>query len=81
MLVVDSLLAENPFGQDPPRCIRAQHYKYTFTALGSPEARSGQWWNRELVGEYLPTVDKAARKQFGWKSRGGINKPKKCDYA
>ena len=79
--VVDSLLAENPFfGQDPPRYIRARHYKYMFTALGSPEASAGQWWNRELVGEYLPTVDKAALKpiyrQFGWKSRGRSNKPK-----
>ena len=69
--VVDSLLAENPFhGGKPPRFVRARHYKYTFTAMGSAEADSGQWWNRKLVGEYLPAVDKATLKpiykQFGW---------------
>ena len=42
------LLAENPFPEDPPRFIRALYYRYVF----------GEkiWWNRELIGEYLPPL-------------------------
>ena len=30
----------------PPRYVRASHYAYTFTKLGSVEAIAGQWWTR-----------------------------------
>ena len=38
------------------RFVRALHYRYRFTKLGSPEASQGQWWSRERIGQYLPIV-------------------------
>jgi lipase maturation factor 1 len=52
---VNSLLANNPFPDRPPRYIRAMFYRYRFTT--SDELRhSGAWWKREELREYLPTV-------------------------
>jgi hypothetical protein len=48
-----SLLARNPFPRQPPKCVRALRYLYHFT---DPGDRSGNWWKRELVGEYLPPL-------------------------
>jgi predicted DCC family thiol-disulfide oxidoreductase YuxK len=49
------LLAKNPFPGRPPRFIRAQFYNYRFT--GSADRRAtGAWWQRELIGEYMPAV-------------------------
>jgi hypothetical protein len=49
------LLANNPFPDDPPRWIRAQMYRYTFTTR-EERSRTGRWWNRNFVAEYLPPV-------------------------
>ena len=52
--VVDSLVHYNPFrDQSPPHRIRAKHYKYTFTKLGSKGSDQGRWWSRRLIGETL----------------------------
>lgn len=52
---IAALLRVNPFPNRPPAFIRAQYYRYRFTA--SAERReTGAWWRRELVGEYLPPV-------------------------
>ena len=50
---VTDLLEHNPFPEEPPRYIRVEAYKYTFT---TPEQRqqSGNWWNREAQGPFLP---------------------------
>jgi hypothetical protein len=50
-----SLLRTNPFGATPPRYVRAQYYRYTFT---TPDERrtSGRWWNRQLVGAFTQPV-------------------------
>ncbi|XP_071089721.1 lipase maturation factor 1-like [Haliotis cracherodii] len=54
---VMSLIAYNPFeGQQPPRFIRAEIYRYTYTKVGSREAESGAWWVRKHVGTYLPVL-------------------------
>ena len=47
------LLEHNPFPDKPPRFIHVDAYKYTFT---TPEQReqSGNWWNREALGPFLP---------------------------
>jgi hypothetical protein len=45
-----ALLAVNPFPDKPPRFIRAELYEYQFTKGGD---RSGNWWERKRVGEYL----------------------------
>ncbi len=49
------LLAKNPFPSAPPRYIRARLYDYQFTTAGERRA-TGNWWKRELTGEYLPAV-------------------------
>ncbi len=54
----------------PHRFIRAQHYQYTYTRLGSKAADEGHWWERELIGQYFPVVSKEhlqhIAKQQGW---------------
>jgi hypothetical protein len=49
------LLKSNPFSGRPPRFIRAQLYDYRFTTR-SEKAASGDWWRRQLLGEYFPAV-------------------------
>jgi len=71
--IVDSLLAVNPFsGDQPPKFIRAVHYKYKFAGLGSKAAKEGKWWTRKRMGEYLPVVDRemliSIYNQFGWEN-------------
>ncbi|MBT8128278.1 MAG: lipase maturation factor family protein [Gammaproteobacteria bacterium] len=50
---VDSLLQHNPFPEQPPRFIKVDAYRYTFT---TPEqrAQTGHWWQREAQGPFLP---------------------------
>ena len=49
------LMGTNPFADGPPKFIRAQLYEYHFT---TPEERkrTGNWWKRTYVGEYLPPL-------------------------
>ncbi|PIR53572.1 hypothetical protein COU76_00395, partial [Candidatus Peregrinibacteria bacterium CG10_big_fil_rev_8_21_14_0_10_49_10] len=49
------VLRSNPFPNTPPRFIRARMYHYQFT---TPEEhkKTGAWWKRTLLGEYLPPV-------------------------
>ena len=48
-------MAGSPFPDRPPKFVRARLYEYRFT---TPEERrrTGNWWIRELRGEYFPTV-------------------------
>ncbi len=50
-----ALVAKNPFPGAPPRYIRAQLYDYHFTTTAE-RRESGNWWRRDLKGEYLPAV-------------------------
>ncbi|CAM9913273.1 unnamed protein product [Lampetra planeri] len=53
-----SLMGKNPFeGRDPPRWIRAQHFRYQFSEPGSARASAGHWWQRKLLDRYLPPVN------------------------
>ena len=45
------LFARNPFANAPPKCIRADWYRYHFTKPGERD-----WWTRTYVGEYLPPM-------------------------
>jgi lipase maturation factor len=60
-----ALLGSNPFPDAPPRWIRARLYRYRF-------AREGTWWERTLVGDWLPplSLDSApfrrALAAYGW---------------
>jgi len=49
------LLRENPFPNGPPRFVRAQMYEYRFS---TPEERraTGDWWQRDFKGEYIPAL-------------------------
>jgi hypothetical protein len=48
-----SLLGRNPFPNHPPKYIRARLYRYEYTDWGD---KTGNWWKRTLVDEYLPPV-------------------------
>jgi hypothetical protein len=49
------LLEQNPFSEQPPRFVRAVLYRYRFTD-GQTRARTGAWWQRELLGHYSPVL-------------------------
>jgi hypothetical protein len=49
------LLRRDPFGDAPPRAVRARLYRYRFTTLRE-RRETGHWWWRELVGEYVPPL-------------------------
>ena len=71
--IVDSLILNNPFkGQPKPEFVRARHYEYTFTKIGSKDYQKGKWWKRKLIGDYLPAVNRrmlqVAYDQFGWRN-------------
>jgi hypothetical protein len=52
-----SFVNENPFPDEPPQMMRAKLYLYEFT---TPEERrrTGNWWKRRAVGDFLPVVAK-----------------------
>ena len=52
---VTALLASTPFGDTPPRYIRAVTYSYHFTDIATRKA-TGDWWRREPEGLYFPAV-------------------------
>jgi len=49
------LLRTNPFPDHPPLTVRARLYRYRYTSW-SERRRSGAWWVRELMGDYVPAV-------------------------
>ncbi len=52
------LLEKNPFHDAPPRFIRARMFDYKFTDFAQKE-KTGNWWQVELVNEYMPPVELA----------------------
>jgi len=64
-----SLLAGNPFPEQPPRYIRAMLFRYRFAPPGNA---TGAWWEREPVGLWLPPLSKddprlrRALQTLGW---------------
>jgi len=51
------LFADNPFGAQPPRQIRALLWQYWFTSMDE-KRRTGTWWKRQLLGRYAPTIER-----------------------
>ncbi|HEX3627643.1 MAG TPA: lipase maturation factor family protein, partial [Verrucomicrobiae bacterium] len=49
------LLEKNPFPDAPPKYVRALLYEYHFTSRSERE-KSGDWWRRSLLHEYLAPV-------------------------
>jgi hypothetical protein len=52
---VTRLLARNPFPESPPSYVRASFYRYRFTTA-EEHRRTGAWWKRQELGEYLPPM-------------------------
>jgi hypothetical protein len=52
---VRGLLEADPFQGRSPRYVRAMLYDYTFTDV-EERRKTGNWWKRELKGQYLPPV-------------------------
>ncbi len=49
------LLHRDPFSGRAPLFVRARYYRYEFTDWRD-RRRTGAWWRRTLVGDYLPAV-------------------------
>jgi hypothetical protein len=50
---VIALLENDPFPDQPPRFIRVDAYRYTFTDW-QERAATGDWWKREALGPFSP---------------------------
>jgi predicted DCC family thiol-disulfide oxidoreductase YuxK len=59
--VID-LLRDNPFPNSPPHYIRAEFYRYRFTTT-EEHRKTGAWWKRQFLGEYLPEIPIEALRQ------------------
>jgi predicted DCC family thiol-disulfide oxidoreductase YuxK len=55
---VTELFMRNPFPGAPPRYVRAVFYRYRFADV-EEHRRTGAWWTRQEVGEYLPSFSLA----------------------
>jgi hypothetical protein len=64
------LFKQNPFPEQPPRYIRAELYRYRFTTR-QEHKRTGAYWVRTRIGEYLPPTGAAARFGRASQSDGG----------
>lgn len=49
------LFRADPFGQQPPRYVRAVLWQYWFTSV-SERQRTGNWWRRKFLGMYAPEL-------------------------
>jgi len=49
------LLRTNPFGDEPPRFVRARLWDYRFASIAE-RWRTGRWWTRTLSGEFGPIL-------------------------
>jgi hypothetical protein len=49
------LLRDNPFPAAAPTYVRARRYRYRYTTRRE-RRETGEWWVRELAGEYLPPL-------------------------
>ncbi len=54
---IQMLFERNPFPDNPPKHLRARLYRYEFTTIAEGR-KTGNWWRRVAIGEYLPVVSK-----------------------
>jgi len=50
-----ALFTGNPFGNAPPKLVRAVIYQYWFTSMADKRA-TGMWWRRKFLGLYGPVL-------------------------
>ena len=58
-----ALFRGNPFGQAPPRSVRAVLWQYWFTSIEEKQ-RTGNWWKRDLMGLYAPSLTRQPDGKF-----------------
>ena len=67
-----ALFKGNPFPQAPPKMIRVVLWQYWFTSMAEKRA-TGNWWRRDYLGLYGPTLTKLPDGRFGaveWPTAG-----------
>jgi hypothetical protein len=57
------LFAGNPFAGTPPKYVRAVLWQYWFTSMSEKRA-TGNWWRRQLLGTYAPTIQRMPNGHF-----------------
>ncbi|XP_060632321.2 lipase maturation factor 2 [Anolis sagrei] len=78
LVQVDS--SKYPFSSNPPSYIRAQLYKYWFTEGAEDGSLPRQWWRRQRIEEFYPTVFlgdpnlEALLAQHGLKDKGPLKR-------
>lgn len=55
-----ALFERAPFGDRPPKYVRAMRYEYRFTTF-EERRRTGNWWTRESRGVYFPAASLRGR--------------------
>ena len=70
-----ALFASNPFPSAPPKQVRAVLWQYWFTSLAEKHA-TGNWWRREYLGTYAPTLEQDAAGRVTVKEWPTITEPK-----
>ena len=58
-----ALFRGTPFGQAPPRYVRAVMWQYWFTSM-EEKRRTGDWWRRESMGLYAPELTRLPDGRF-----------------
>jgi hypothetical protein len=58
------LFRGNPFGQAPPRYVKAVLWQYWFTSIDE-KRRTGNWWRRNPMGLYAPVMTRVEDGKFG----------------
>jgi len=70
-----SLFAGNPFASAPPNQVRVMLWQYWCTSLGEKH-RTGAWWNRKLLGEYAPGLERLPDGQIVFSSEAQPESPR-----
>ena len=68
------LLRRNPFPARPPAVIRARLYHYRF-ATPEERRRTRAWWERSLVGDYVPALSLGPATETGRSANDGVETP------
>jgi len=58
------LFAGNPFGDTPPKYVRAVLWQYWFSTP-QQKREQGVWWRRQFLGTYAPTITRRTDGRYG----------------
>ncbi len=71
-----SLFAGNPFAHAAPNQVRAVLWQYWFTTM-SEKRTTGNWWRREFLGLYAPTLEVQPDGRIGVMAMPELESPKR----